>query len=86
MQGGLSGESLSYGESEMKTIYRCGECGEIANPGDVEIIERDEDGYEEKSVEKCPNCGLDRLKKDTRFGHPRMTKPLTLKTWGSIED
>jgi len=71
----------------MKAIYRCGECGEIVDPGDVEIIERDDDGTEWlEDVGKCPNCGLNRLKKDSRFGHPRMTKPLTLKMWGAIED
>lgn len=71
----------------MKTIYRCGACGEIFNPGDVETTRWDEDGAKwVKGVEECPNCGLDELKKDTRFGYPRMTEPLTLKTWGTIED
>lgn len=70
----------------MKIIYRCSACGEIYNQSDVEIIERDEDGVEWAEVEKCPNCGLDKLKKESRFGHPRMTEPLTLNAWGAIGD
>lgn len=71
----------------MKTIYRCGACGEIFNSSDVETMQWDVDGAEWLAdVGKCPNCGLDELKKDTRFGYPRMTEPLTLKAWGVIED
>jgi len=71
----------------MKVIYRCGACGEICDPSDVEIIERDEDGAEWlENVEKCPNCGLDKLKKYSRFGHPRMTEPLTLLQWDIVVD
>jgi len=64
----------------MKTIYRCGACGEIFDPGDVETIERDQYGDEWLEVRPCPTCGGG-LKKTDRFGYPRMTEPLTLKAW-----